>query len=64
MGDNRLNLGVLSIERDLSSALSLDSVLDHFQAVDRNRRIILKSLFYVIKFYDVKLLRVKILAQS
>ena len=43
MGDSRLNnLGILSIERGLSSILSLDSVLDHFQTVDRNRRIPLK----------------------
>ena len=43
MDDSRLNnLGILSIERGLSSTLSLDSVLDHFQAVDRNRRITLK----------------------
>ena len=43
MGDSRLNnISILSIERDLSSALLLDSVLDCFQAVDRNRRITLK----------------------
>ena len=43
MGDSRLNnVAILSIEKDLSSALSFDTVLDHFAAVDKNRRIILK----------------------
>ena len=35
------NLAVLSIENDLSSAIRLDKVVDRFNSVDKNRRILL-----------------------
>ena len=42
MGEQRLtDLAVLSVERELSSALSLDDVVTEFSGLDRNRRIVL-----------------------
>ena len=32
---------VLSVERDLSGKLAMDTIVDHFAAKDRNRRIML-----------------------
>ena len=42
MSEQRLNdLAVLSIERDVSSQLSLERVVDKFVDLDKNRRIVL-----------------------
>ena len=42
MSEQRLvDLAVLSVERDLSRKLSMDTIVDHFAAKDKNRRIML-----------------------
>ena len=42
MSDERLNsLAVISIERDFSFSLSLDDIVDKFNSMDKNRRMLL-----------------------